>query len=71
MPELKGPLGMWNFPLLNFLRETLQGLKQKQTRPQQTPSYSPVLKNIEEITWTDWKGRSRNITVHREVKRVD
>lgn len=26
-----------------------------------------VAKNLETINWTDWRGRERNITIHREV----
>ena len=33
-------------------------------------AYSPVQKNEENWEWTDWRGRPRKITVHREVKRL-
>lgn len=28
----------------------------------------PTMTNLETWEWTDWKGRKRTITVHREVK---
>lgn len=39
--------------------------------PLQEPSQSPRLVNKETWEWTDWKGRKRSITVHREVKEVE
>ncbi len=32
--------------------------------------YKPVAVNKETWEWTDWKGRPRSITVHREVKQL-
>lgn len=36
--------------------------------PTQTQTYKPAAVNKETWEWTDWKGRKRTITVHREVK---
>jgi len=33
-------------------------------------AYSPIQKNEETWEWTDWRGSSRKIIVHREVKRL-
>jgi len=32
-----------------------------------SPSQRPPVHNIEQITWTDWKGRERKITIYREL----
>ena len=42
-------------------------LAQRQT---QTPSSAPAAVNKETWEWTDWRGRKRVITVHREVRYV-
>ena len=56
----KGPLGIWNFPLLNLLLEMMQGSAGQKLRP--------AMKNVEVIKWTDWKDRPREIEIHREVE---
>ena len=34
----------------------------------QAPRNAPAAVNKETWEWTDWKGRKRSITVHREVR---
>jgi len=41
----------------------------KQSAPQNTSRIAAV--NKETWEWTDWKGRKRTITVHREVKYLE
>jgi hypothetical protein len=61
-----GPLG-WAYPLLNALIEVLQVARGRGQILNKSRS-EPLLSNLEEITWTDWKGRERKMTIHREVK---
>ena len=39
-------------------------------QPPYPPSRQPVMVNKETWEWTDWKGRPRSITVHREVRQL-
>jgi len=64
MTRISGPLGIWPFPVLNFLRDLVEGIR---SRPSVLSS-QPVVRNVEEIVWTDWKGRERKMTIHREVE---
>jgi hypothetical protein len=63
LSEITGPLGLWKFPILNILRQMLLQLRQGQGL---APTAQVV--NEERITWVDWKGRERNMVIHREVK---
>ena len=63
MGEIKGPLGMWSFPLLTMLMSVFQG----GTEPAKK-SLSPIVTNDETWRWTDYKGRKRELTIQREVK---
>jgi hypothetical protein len=59
----KGPLGLWPFPILNLLQELVQQKGEQTFQPAQ-----PAMRNLETIKWTDWKGRTRVVEVHREVE---
>lgn len=44
--------------------------RSQQVAPQAVFSLSPaapIMTNKEEITWQDWRGRDRRMTIHREV----
>jgi hypothetical protein len=60
LAQLRGPLGIWTFPILNALLQRLQLQAQHISKP--------LLQNKETITWQDWKGRPRKIEIHREVE---
>jgi len=68
MSSVRGPFGFWPFPLLNFIMSMAGKTGQRNMPMLQTPSRSPAVVNSEDITWTDWKGRTRNMTIRREVK---
>jgi len=60
--------------MLLFRRQTYSQ-PQRYCQPQintkpETNVYRPVAVNKETWEWTDWKGRHRTITVHREVKQL-
>lgn len=68
MAELRGPLGIWTFPLLTFLRDIISlGGARSGIAPRILGGSPTKLENVETIVWTDWKGRERPITIHREV----
>ncbi len=54
--------------MLFFRPQTLSQV-QKYAQPAATV-YKPVAVNKEVWEWTDYKGRKRTITVHREVKQL-
>jgi len=65
LDRITGPLGFWNFPLLNCLLAIAEAVGAG------TPSgYSSgsSAENLEEIVWTDWRGRERTMTIHREAR---
>jgi hypothetical protein len=55
---IRGPLGIWPFPLLNALLQLIQSLRLGGTAYQ----------NVETITWVDWRGRERRIVIHRKAE---
>jgi len=72
--QIVGPLGIWTFPLLNFLLTILVGsptgfFKQRRfsTRSKE-PALQTQARNIEVWEWTDYRGRKRKLVVHREVE---
>lgn len=72
--EIVGPFGLWWFPILNRLLAIFQNRKlmtpQIQALP--APDSRDVARahNRETWEWTDYKGRDRKITVHREVEQT-
>jgi len=68
--KITGPLGIWPFPILNFILELADRLKRKSERRPilQSRLQTTVVRNVEEISWIDWKGRERKMIIHREVK---
>lgn len=70
LPPIRGPFGIWPFPLLN----TLVTLVGRIAPPGYLGSRSfigarPVAaENYERILWTDWRGRERYMDIHREVR---
>jgi hypothetical protein len=58
MSSVRGPLGFWSFPLLNRLLQLLGG----------GGGLRPAARNIEQIMWTDWRGRPREILIHRTIE---
>jgi hypothetical protein len=61
LDKISGPLGLWPFPLLNLLLQILGSRSGVFTSPIRA-------ENLEEIVWTDWRGRERRMTIHREVR---
>jgi hypothetical protein len=55
---IRGPLGIWVFPLLNVLLQLIRLAKFNR----------PAYQNIETITWTDWRGKERRIEIHRNAE---
>jgi len=67
MPYITGPLGLWPFPLLNFILKILQQTHFSQTNR----SGHNVVENVEKWEWVDYKGRKREIIIHRKVRVVE
>ncbi len=68
---LVGPLG-WPYPVLNLFIDLVNKMKREKRgsrlkQGQFSPS-EPIMRNLEEVTWTDWKGRERKMRIHREVR---
>jgi len=71
--EIVGPLGFWRFPFLNRLLALFQGRKLALPGTSQVQAALPDVArahNLETWEWTDYKGRDRKITVHREVEQT-
>jgi len=56
-------LGIWRWPLLNILL----GLRGTSGAGEKR-GLAPTMANEERWTWTDSKGRKRELVIHREVK---
>lgn len=68
MAEIRGPLGIWSFPLLNMLMRLLN--QQRPTVQFQTPPLTQQVTQNNEENWElvrDDKGRLVNVVVHRKV----
>lgn len=65
LSKLSGPLGIWSFPILSFLREFLQ--KQKVSIPERQKPLVTA-RNLEVWEWTNRRGEPQTLTVHREVE---
>jgi len=59
LEELLTVLAVMTLPFLSFiiLMYLFQGFQS-----------TPRLRNVEEVVWTDWRGRERRITIHRRVE---
>ena len=61
--EVKGPFGLWPFPLINLLRQLLAGrVPIAAARP------GIISSNTERIRWTDWTGKERVTVIEREIR---
>ena len=61
MVKIKGPLGIWTYPILNILIEMLTTIRARQ-------GFASTRSNIEVWEYTDRKGKKRTIRVHRKVE---
>jgi len=59
-------LGVWGWPIVNILLERLSARGASSLRGRS--SLSPTMANVERWEWTDYKGRRRELIIHREVK---
>ena len=62
MAKIAGPLGLWGWPLFNFLLERLQ------SRKKFFSFEGGMLQNEEVIIWVDWEGKERKTVIHRKVR---
>lgn len=60
-------LGIWPWPLVNIALEAVakRGLRSS-IRGQS--SLMPTMTNLERYEWIDYKGRRRELVIHREIK---
>jgi len=64
---IRGPLGIWPWPILNAIARFLLFLRKVRMRHSKvTPR--PTMANIEKWTWTDYKGRKRTLIIERQLK---
>jgi len=73
--EIRGPLGIWAFPILNFLRKLLKKIREERfgsfgsvASATQRVRTKNVAENIETWEWVDYKGIPRKVTVKRHVE---
>lgn len=69
MVAVRGPLGLWSFPILNLLLAIISG-SSASTLKSSFPS-TPLVENVEE--WEvirDSEGLAKSIIVHRKVVRA-
>jgi len=64
--RFQGPLKIWSWPILNAFLEIL--LRFRSGRFGGSSSLKTTAKNIEKVTWTDYKGKKRTLIIEREVK---
>ena len=63
--RFRGPLGLWPWPIVNLL---LALVEQIRVRGYGGQAMASSYTNVEEIKWTDWKGRERKIIIHRKAE---
>jgi len=70
--QVRGPLGIWHFPLLNAFLRFLELLRRRRFSHVATGTKTPriMTKNIEVWEWQDYKGRTRKIVARREVEEL-
>lgn len=71
--EIVGPLGIWKFPILNRLLAALRtrgSTALSAVRALPPPQDVARAHNLETWEWTDYRGKDRKITVHREVEQT-
>ena len=64
--ELSGPLGLWRWPILNFIRHLFKTFRGEGGGIISRMRGKSV--NVEIWEWTDYLGRKRQLTVHREIE---
>ena len=66
-----GVLG-WPYPVLNAILEFFERLRARRlerlSRAGMSSSLRTTVKNIERLSWVDYKGRKRTLVIEREVK---
>jgi hypothetical protein len=60
-------LGIWPWPIVNILLERT-GRAGFRSSIRGRGSLTPTMANTERWTWQDYKGRKRELIIHREVK---
>jgi len=68
---LVGPLG-WPYPFMNLFLDVVNERKRGRGDTRLTQgrisSSRPIMSNLDEVTWTDWKDRERKMSIHGEVR---
>jgi len=65
--RIQGPLRIWPWPLVNRLLEIL-GRAGVRSSIRGRGSLTPTMANVERWEWLDYRGRKRELVIHREVK---
>jgi len=65
--RIQGPLGIWPWPLVNRLLEIMGRAGGSSIRGRRG-SLTSTMANVERWQWVDYRGRKRELVIHREVK---
>lgn len=70
MDSIRGPFGLWGFPLLNALVYLVGNIAPPGFLGSRGMAGArPVAaENYERVVWTDWRGRERHMDIHREAR---
>ena len=68
MSAVQGPLGIWPFPLINLLMSLVQSKGRTQRPLLPAPAGGAIVTNTETCSWDDWRGRTRSMSIKREIK---
>jgi hypothetical protein len=74
---IQGPFGIYPFPIINRILLLLtRGSSENTTSGRSGVALphavlhrsNPVVVNSEMVEWSDWKGRTRTMTIHRRIE---
>lgn len=58
----------WRYPILNGLIRFFKRLRDMRMARLSKSGLKTTVKNMEKISWIDYKGNKRNVIIEREVK---
>jgi len=60
-------MGIWRWPFINVLLEVL-ATRGVRSSIRGGGSLKPTMANVERWEWVDYRGRKRELVIHREIK---
>jgi len=64
----------WDYPILNAILEAIERWRQRirerypSRRETASAELKPTMRNVEVLKWIDYKGRKRELEIHREIE---